>query len=112
MSEFYDHGLDMASELEPSEKTDGFNQYWNRYKGKTSRAAARKEYNRGWRDYTSGAWRKSEDGQVATVRVLIGLAIAGGALWWYLSKSKPTAVAGVAPVTKSPDQPYTMDQMI
>jgi hypothetical protein len=98
MSEFYEHGVDMASEIPTSEKADGFNQYWNAHfkgkKGVLSKAEARRDYNRGWRDYKSGTFKPTG------VALWPWLLIAAGAVGIYLyltRKDKPTATAGYIP---------------
>lgn len=82
VSEFYDHGVDMASEIPTSEKSDGFNVYWeaNFPDGTAAeKRAARKEYNRGWKDYKSGDYEYESPGPPLWLLVL-GLV---GVVWWF-----------------------------
>jgi hypothetical protein len=82
MSEFYDHGIDMASEIPSSEKSDGFNQYWKAH-GSGSKTEARKEYNKGWADYKAGRIESSGGGFWL-------VAIGGAALAWWFFRKKNT----------------------
>ena len=85
MSEFYDHGVDMASEIPTSEKSDGFNTYWevNFPDGTAAeKREARKEYNRGWKDYKSGDYEVTP-AEFPSWLMVLGLA---GFAWWFLKK--------------------------
>jgi hypothetical protein len=90
-AEFYDHGIDMSSEIPSSEKSDGFNVYWKANhsgKGAKAKAEARRAYNKGWKDYKSGEWEPAE--RPSGFGLYIGLAIVGLGIWLLLKNDKPS----------------------
>jgi len=99
IQEYYDHGVEMASEIPTSQKASGFNIAWNaNHKGEPGKAEARRAYNRGWRDYKNGTWKPEPS---IFNYPLVWLAIGGVAIWWYMSIFNDTATTEIytAPVT-------------